>query len=89
VARPACDAKRRGGDNSLPMLHCNIAFAARYMRRRSESTVSKQLSLSAAISTFVMAAFVLLGAADMRHPGETGATTGIAAPAFEAALPTP
>ena len=51
--------------------------------------MSKQLSLSAAISTFAMAVFVLLAAPDMRRPGETGATTGIAAPAFEAALPTP
>jgi hypothetical protein len=59
------------------------------MRRRSESTVSKQLSLSAAISTFALAAFVLLATPDVRAPSETGATTGIAAPAFEAALPTP
>ena len=51
--------------------------------------MSKQLSLSAAISTFAMAAFVLLATPDMRGPSETGATTGIAAPAFEAALPTP
>jgi hypothetical protein len=51
--------------------------------------MSRQLSLSAAISTFVMAAFVLLAAPDMRGPSETGATTGIAAPAFEVALPTP
>ena len=52
--------------------------------------MSKQLSLSAAISTFAMAAFVLLAAPDMRGRSETtGATTRIAAPAFEAALPTP
>jgi len=49
--------------------------------------MSKQLSLSAAISTFVMAAFVLLATPAMPGPNETGATTGVAAPAFEIALP--
>ena len=46
--------------------------------------MSKQLSLSAALSTIVMAAFVLLAATGTN---ETGATSAPAAPAFEATLP--
>lgn len=50
--------------------------------------MSKQLSLSAAISTFVMAAFVLLATPAMPGANETGATNKLAAPAFEVSLPT-
>ena len=50
--------------------------------------MSKQLSLSAAISTFVMAAFVLLATPAMPSANETGATNKLAAPAFQAALST-
>jgi len=49
--------------------------------------MSKQLSLSAAISTFVMAAFVLLATPAMKGPNETGATSKPAAPTFHVALP--
>ena len=49
--------------------------------------MSKQLSLSAALSTIVMAAFVLLAAASSPGSNEKGATSAPAAPAFEAALP--
>lgn len=49
--------------------------------------MSKQLSLSAAISTFVMAAFVLLATPGMSGSNETGATNRFAAPAFEVSLP--
>jgi hypothetical protein len=68
------------------MLHCNIAFAT-YMRDARSPTMSKQLSLSAAISTFVMAAFVLLATPSMRGPDESGATSKPAAPSFQVALP--
>lgn len=51
--------------------------------------MSKQLSLSAALSSLAMAAFVLLAAVDLRHADETGATTAVAAPAFEISLPRP
>ena len=49
--------------------------------------MSKQLSLSAAISTFVMAAFVLLATPAMPGANETGATSNPAAPAFQVAMP--
>ena len=49
--------------------------------------MSKQLSLSAALSTFVMAAFVLLATPAMHGPNETGATSKPAAPSFQVALP--
>jgi hypothetical protein len=49
--------------------------------------MSKQLSFSAAISTFVMAAFVLLATPALHGPNETGATGKPAAPAFQVALP--
>lgn len=49
--------------------------------------MSKQLSLSAAISTIVMAAFVLLAATGAPASDEIGATSAPAAPAFEATLP--
>lgn len=49
--------------------------------------MSKQLTLSAALSVLAMAAFALFAAP---HPlMKTGATTEIAAPAFETSLPTP
>ena len=48
--------------------------------------MSKQLSLSAAISTFVMAAFVLLATPALPGAKDTGATSKPAAPAFEVAL---
>ena len=49
--------------------------------------MSKQLSFSAAISTLVMAAFVLLATPAMPAANETGATSSFAAPAFKVALP--
>ena len=49
--------------------------------------MSKQLSLSAAISTFVMTAFVLLATPAMHNPNGTGATSNPAAPAFQVAMP--
>ena len=49
--------------------------------------MSKQLSLSAAISTFVTAAFVLMATPSMSGSNETGATSKPAAPAFQVALP--
>lgn len=49
--------------------------------------MSKQLSLSAAISTFVMAAFVLVATPSMQGQNETGATSKPAAPAFQVVLP--
>lgn len=49
--------------------------------------MSKQLSLSAAISTFVMAAFALMATPSMHGPDEAGATSKPAAPAFQVALP--
>lgn len=67
------------------MLHCNIAGAKPYGPARSFD-VSKQLSISAALSAFLMAAFVLSATPSaLRH--ETGAPTAVAAPAFEASLP--
>ena len=50
--------------------------------------MSKQLSLSAAISTLVMAAVMLLATPAMPDANETGATSSFAAPAFEVALST-
>jgi hypothetical protein len=47
--------------------------------------MSKQLTLSAALATFVMAAFVVFA---VPVTNETGATSNVAAPAFKAALPT-
>jgi hypothetical protein len=73
-------------DNSRPMLHCNIANAA-YMRAARSPRMSKQLSLSAAISTFVTAAFVLMATPSMSGSNETGATSMPAAPAFQVVLP--
>ena len=49
--------------------------------------MSKQLTLSATISTVVMAAFALLAAIGAHVTTETGATSVPAAPAFEASLP--
>ena len=51
--------------------------------------MSKQLSLSAAICTFAMTAFVLLATPNLTPPNETGTTNRIAVPAFEAVLPRP
>ena len=49
--------------------------------------MSKQLAISAAVSVFAMAAFVLSATADAPNPlaaaqTQTGATTQVAAPAF-------
>jgi hypothetical protein len=49
--------------------------------------MSKQLSFSAAISTLVMAAFVLSATPAMPGHNETGTTSKPAAPAFLVALP--
>jgi hypothetical protein len=57
------------------------------MRGSKEPTMSKQLSISAAFSTFAMAAFVLLATPSMDGANETGATSKPAAPAFQVALP--
>lgn len=69
-----------GRDNFLQMLHCNMEEAEPYA-----PAMSKQLSLSAAFSVFALAALALSqgGALAGRvSPTQTGATTGIAAPAL-------
>jgi hypothetical protein len=50
--------------------------------------VSKQLSISAAISVFATAAFVLLATPDMHRAGVSGPARGFAASAFQVSLPT-
>jgi hypothetical protein len=49
--------------------------------------VSKQLTLSAALSVVAMAAFALLAAREAPPTSSKGAPTGGGAPAFEASLP--
>lgn len=51
--------------------------------------MSKQLSLSAAVSAFAMAVFVLLATPNRTPEYETDAMAEAFAPAFEALLPTP
>ena len=66
------------------MLRCNIVPDA-YVRRN----MSKQLSIAAAFSIFASSALALF-APGSAHPSamlRTGATSGIAAPALTAILP--
>ena len=49
--------------------------------------MSKQLTLSAALSVVAMAAFALLAAREAPPTDAKGAPSGVAAPAFEASLP--
>ena len=55
--------------------------------RKETFPVSKQLTLSAALSVVAMAAFALLAAREAPPTDAKGAPTGVAAPAFEASLP--
>jgi hypothetical protein len=49
--------------------------------------VSKQLTLSAAVSVVAMAAFALFAAHSLQPVNATPAPAGVAAPALEASLP--
>ena len=49
--------------------------------------MSKQLTLSAAVSVVAMAAFALLSAHALQPVSATPAPAGVAAPALEASLP--
>ena len=69
------------------MLHCNIAGAHYVPLAQGDLPVSKQLTLSAALSVAAMASFALLAAREAPPTDAKGAPTGVAAPAFEASLP--
>ncbi|MXO58191.1 hypothetical protein GRI89_01350 [Altererythrobacter salegens] len=50
--------------------------------------MSKQLSISASISVFVTAVFVLMATPNLDRANDTGATNFFAAPAIQVSLPT-
>ena len=66
------------------MLHCTIA-SAHYMRAARRPFVSKQLTISAAVSVIAMAAFALF-AAHIGQPVQAGSAHNEVA-ALQAALP--
>jgi len=67
------------------MLHCNIALA-QYMTGPGDSSVSKQLSVSAAFAVFAMAAFALSVTPLPGRPGEPGAPALANAPELQVSL---